>query len=85
MKITLYVDVVSPFAYIAYHILRVCDMPTFSHWAAKVFSLTRVIARAGVQGLSNNIHTHLSWRSHEKDWKHATDSNQEFVQTATIP
>lgn len=25
MKITLYVDVVSPFAYIAYHILRVCS------------------------------------------------------------
>lgn len=30
MKITLYVDVVSPFAYIAYHILRVCYLPEFS-------------------------------------------------------
>lgn len=50
MKITLYVDVVSPFAYIAYHILRVCYMP-ISQWTARLFLLTCIIARARVQGL----------------------------------
>lgn len=39
MKITLYVDVVSPFAYIAYHILRVCFGPHYApvhQWAVKL-------------------------------------------------
>lgn len=34
MKITLYIDVVSPFAYVAYHVFRVSLLPKSASWSS---------------------------------------------------
>lgn len=66
-RITLYLDIVSPFGYIAFHVLRVGVLGSIS-----IVSTNRYEELPGLCQVQCQLRPYLPGGSHEHLWKHTT-------------
>lgn len=77
-KITLYIDVVSPFAYIAFHVLRV-GFVGMAGCVGRLLLTAAASELADVCQVQRHLRAHLSWWADEDMRKHGAALYKEYV------
>lgn len=78
-SITLYLDIVSPFSYVAFHVLRVRNsllgIPGSINRPCTKLNMIKAFSR--FRSMQHHLCSHLPGRIDERLWQHATGQDQE--------